>query len=164
MSSIWKLLLIAELIFALSDKILAKDVPINVLPWNGETFSMTYDDGDPIHLEVAAPELAKRGLREQPFSLITSRLDPLVVGEWKKVLSGGREIGNHTVTHRHTSELTSLDEQNEVEKAKQIWRKILGFRFSHLPIHLLKNPQDLKNGLNPITLSPEEVEEGGIII
>jgi peptidoglycan/xylan/chitin deacetylase (PgdA/CDA1 family) len=98
--------------------LLAKDVPFEVLPWNGykAALSLTYDDGDPIHLDVAIPEMNKRGLHGT-FYLITGKLSR--IDDWKKAVAAGQEIGNHTVTHRHTSELTPADEKNEVVDAKQ---------------------------------------------
>src|ERR1700722_16738908 len=106
----WFLLLI--FLFPLTSY--AKDVPLTVIPWNGykAALSMTYDDADPIHLDVAVPELAKRHLRGT-FFMIEGNLSR--IDEWKHILDSGQEIGNHTVTHRHTSELTPVDEKNEVE-------------------------------------------------
>src|SRR5258708_1986270 len=82
----------------------AKDVPFEVVPWNGykAAISLTYDDADPIHLDVAIPEMNKRKLRGT-FYLITGKLSR--VEEWKAAQASGQEMGNHTVTHRHTSEL-----------------------------------------------------------
>src|SRR5208282_4951521 len=86
----------------------ANEKPFQVLTWNGykAAFSLTYDDGDPIHLDVAVPEMAKRNLRGT-FFLIAGKLDR--VEDWKKILASGQEIGNHTVTHRHTAYLTPAD-------------------------------------------------------
>jgi hypothetical protein len=103
----------------------AKDVPFQVIPWNGykAALSLTYDDGIPIQLDVVVPEMAKRNLRGT-FYLISGKLDR--ADEWKKILASGQEVGNHTVTHRHTSELKPLDEQNEVEQAKSTLEKLFG--------------------------------------
>jgi len=105
------------LAFLLPLPALAKEVPLTVVPWNGykAALSMTYDDADPIHLDVAVPEMAKRHLRGT-FFLIEGKMTR--IDEWKHILDSGQEIGNHTVSHRHTAELTHLDEQNEVENAK----------------------------------------------
>jgi peptidoglycan/xylan/chitin deacetylase (PgdA/CDA1 family) len=103
----------------------AKDVPFEVLPWNGykAAISLTYDDGDPIHLDLAIPEMSKRGLRGT-FYLISGKLDR--VGDWKKVTLSGQEIGNHTITHRHTSELKPEDEKAEVVDAKEKLQSLFG--------------------------------------
>ena len=104
---------------------LAKDVPFQVVPWNGykAALSLTYDDGDPIHLDVAVPEMAKRSIHGT-FFIIEGKLER--GEEWKDVPSKGQEIGNHTVTHRHTSELKPEDEKNEVEEAKTKLEKYFG--------------------------------------
>jgi peptidoglycan/xylan/chitin deacetylase (PgdA/CDA1 family) len=103
----------------------AKDVPFNVLPWNGykAAMSLTYDDADPIHVDVAIPEMNKRGLRGT-FYLITGKLGR--IDEWKKAAASGQEIGNHTVTHRHVNELKPEDEKNEVVDAKTKLQTLLG--------------------------------------
>ena len=97
---------------------LAKDVSFHVLPWNGfkAALSMTYDDGDPVHLDVAIPELSKRHLRAT-FYLIDGKLTR--PDEWKKAAVFDQEIGNHTMTHRHVTELTPDDEKYEVVNAKE---------------------------------------------
>jgi peptidoglycan/xylan/chitin deacetylase (PgdA/CDA1 family) len=95
----------------------SKDVPLHVMPWNGfkAAMSLTYDDGDPIHLDVAVPEMTKRGLRGTFFIIAK---DPARVAEWGPVAASGQEIGNHTWTHRHTNELTAEDEKTEVTDAR----------------------------------------------
>jgi peptidoglycan/xylan/chitin deacetylase (PgdA/CDA1 family) len=103
----------------------AREVPFQVEPWNGykAALSLTYDDADPIHLDLVIPEMNKRGLRGT-FYLITGKLDRL--DEWKKAFLAGQEIGNHTVTHRHTADLAPADEKNEVEQAKATLEKLTG--------------------------------------
>jgi len=102
-----------------------KDVPFRVLPWNGykAALSLTYDDGDPIHLDVAIPEMQKRDLRGT-FFLIGKPLTR--DDEWKKAAESGQEIGNHTWTHRHTSELTGADEKSEVVQTRAKLEKLAG--------------------------------------
>ena len=122
-NSIWGWLLF--LVLLLPRFSWAKDVPFVVAPWNGykAAFSLTYDDGIPIQLDVAVPEMAQRNLRGT-FFLISGKLDR--AEEWKKILDSGQEIGNHTVTHRHTSDLTPADEKNEIENAKTTLQKLFG--------------------------------------
>ena len=59
-----------------------------VLPWNGSpaAFSLTFDDGDPSHLDVAVPELDKRGLKGT-FFLIANQLPR--EEEWRKLPAAG---------------------------------------------------------------------------
>src|SRR5947208_132694 len=77
--------------------------PFQVLPWNGyrSAISLTFDDGDPIHLDLVFPELQKRKLRAT-FFLITNKLDR--IEDWKKLAASGQEIGNHTLDHKHVGE------------------------------------------------------------
>lgn len=116
---------VSAFVFLISYPLHAKEVPFEIVPWNGykAALSMTYDDGDPIHLDLVIPEMNKRGLRGT-FYLITGKLDR--VDDWKKALASGQEIGNHTVTHRHTSELSADDEKNEVVNAKQKLQDLFG--------------------------------------
>lgn len=95
----------------------AGERPFQVLPWNGykAALSLTYDDGDPIHLDVAVPEMAKRGLRGT-FFLVAK--DPMRVGEWGPVAASGQEIGNHSWSHRHVNELNPQEERTEVVDAR----------------------------------------------
>ena len=84
---------------------------------------MTYDDGDPCHLDVAVPEMAKRKLRGT-FYLIAGNLTR--ADEWKKAAIFDQEIGNHTMTHRHVSELKPDDEKVEVVEAKDKLQRLCG--------------------------------------
>ena len=103
----------------------AKEVPFEVLPWNGykAAMSLTYDDADPIHLDVAVPEMNKRGIRGTFFLIAQS------MGrdeEWKKAFQSGQEIGNHSWTHRHIADFKPGDEKLEVEQAKDKLEKLTG--------------------------------------
>jgi len=125
MRSLKLFLLGSFLFFSASSFIQAKDLPFQVIPWNGYkgALSLTYDDGDPIHLDVAIPEMNKRGLRGT-FYLISGKMSR--IEDWKTAVASGQEIGNHTVTHRHTSELKPEDEKNEVVDAKETLQTALG--------------------------------------
>lgn len=120
-----KSLLVPALFLLVSTPVFSKDVPFEVIPWNGykAALSLTFDDGDPIHLDVAIPELNKRGLRGT-FYLITGKITRQ--DEWKKAFLSGQEIGNHTVTHRHTAELSPDDEKNEVVNARKTLEDLTG--------------------------------------
>ena len=90
---------------------------IHVLPWNGYkgAVSLTFDDGEPVHLDVAVPELNQRHLRAT-FFLIVNRLPR--PEEWKKVAAEGHEIGSHSLDHKHISELSPADEIQQVQEAR----------------------------------------------
>lgn len=89
-----------------------------VLPWNGHTaaVSLTFDDARPVHLDVAAPELNKRGLHATFFVVVAklTRLD-----DWRRLRSQGHELGNHSVSHEHPRELSKESEETQVEDAKR---------------------------------------------
>lgn len=60
---------------------------------------LTYDDALPVHREVVAPELAKRGLRGT-FYLPAARDDLHEhLDGWRRVASMGHELGNHSCFH-----------------------------------------------------------------
>ena len=99
--------------------------PFQVLPWNGSkaAISLTFDDGDPIHLDLAIPELDKRGLKGT-FFLIAGKLDRQA--DWQKAAKEGHEIGNHSWDHKHLSEYGAGDFQKEVAASRQTLEKMTG--------------------------------------
>lgn len=99
--------------------------PVQVLPWNGykAAISLTFDDGDPCHLDIVAPEFIKRGLKGT-FYLIAGKFDRKP--EWQKFLASGQEIGNHTLEHKHVSEFKEGEAQKQVEEAKKILETTFG--------------------------------------
>ena len=102
------------------------DLPrLKVVPWNGHkaATSLTFDDSDPSHLDVAVPELTQRGMRGT-FFLIANRTDRK--DEWRKILVNGNEIGNHTLDHKHADELTRKDEEAQVVGAHNVLQKEFG--------------------------------------
>ncbi len=92
-------------------------VPVpHVLAWNGYkgAVSLTFDDGEPVHLDIAVPELNRRHLRGT-FFLIAGHVPRRE--EWKNVPSEGHEIGSHSLDHKHAAELSPVDEVHQVENA-----------------------------------------------
>jgi peptidoglycan/xylan/chitin deacetylase (PgdA/CDA1 family) len=87
---------------------------VEVAPWNGHpgAVSLTFDDGDPSHLDVGIPELDRRGLKGT-FYLVTGRLER--VDEWKRAAEAGHEMASHTTHHRNAKEI-----QDEAALALQI--------------------------------------------
>jgi peptidoglycan-N-acetylglucosamine deacetylase len=98
---------------------------LKVVPWNGHkaATSLTFDDGDPSHLDVVIPELNKRHLHGT-FFLIANKIDRK--DDWRKILADGHEIGNHTLDHKHASELTPQDEEAQVVGAQNVLQKEFG--------------------------------------
>lgn len=118
------LLLAVFLLLSAAYPVYASDL-FSVLPWNGYTgaVSLTFDDGDPIHLDLAIPEMQKRGLKGTFFLIAgnTSRQE-----EWKKAARDGMEIGNHSMNHRRAAELSADDEITEVDSAGEILKELSG--------------------------------------
>ncbi len=99
---------------------------IQVLPWNGHraAISLTFDDGDPSHLDVALPELNSRGLKAT-FFIIGNKIDRK--DDWRKILIAGHEIGNHSLDHLHTSDLkTPRDLEAQVVGSQNVLQKEFG--------------------------------------
>jgi len=96
-----------------------------VVPWNGHkaATSLTFDDSDSSHLDVAVPELDKRKMRGT-FYLIANKTDRK--DEWRKILASGHEIGNHTLDHKHPTELDSKGEEAQVSGARNVLQKEFG--------------------------------------
>ncbi len=63
----------------------------------GGAVSLTYDDGLPSHLDVAAPALERRGLRGTFYVTWDNIVDRL--GDWEKLPARGHELGAHTMYH-----------------------------------------------------------------
>ncbi|MBP7792378.1 MAG: polysaccharide deacetylase family protein [Candidatus Goldbacteria bacterium] len=105
--------------------IYADDSLFTVMPWNGykAAVSLTFDDGDPIHLDIAVPEMQKRKIRGTFFLMAGTFTRP---DEWKKAAESGMEIGNHSMTHKHAYELNADNIKDEVDKAGEILRELSG--------------------------------------
>jgi len=95
----------------------AQTSALKVLPWNNHAaaLSLTFDDSRAVHLDVAVPELNQRHMRASFFLIVskTTRLD-----DWRRVESQGHEIGNHSVSHEHATDLNKASEELQVEDAK----------------------------------------------
>lgn len=67
-------------------------------PWPEGAVSLSYDDGLPSHLDVAAPALTRHGLRGT-FFVTWTNIAPRVQ-DWIAVGRAGHEVADHTVHHR----------------------------------------------------------------
>jgi peptidoglycan/xylan/chitin deacetylase (PgdA/CDA1 family) len=103
----------------------AGDAGFTVAPWNGykAAVSLTFDDGDPIHLDLVIPEMQKRGMRATFFLIAGNIIRP---DDWKKAAFSGMEIGNHSMTHSHANGLTADDVNKEVDSAGAILKQLSG--------------------------------------
>ena len=80
-------------------------MPFFPLPYTA-ALSLTFDDGLPSHLQIAIPELDRRGLRstfylnprgdEDEYSLTSWRRQ---LEHWLPAAQAGHEIGNHSLNH-----------------------------------------------------------------
>jgi peptidoglycan/xylan/chitin deacetylase (PgdA/CDA1 family) len=113
------------LVVSLSAGAYADKAPFTVVPWNGykAAVSLTFYDGDPIHLDLAIPEMQKRSIRGT-FFLIAGKL--MRADEWKKAAAAGMEIGNHSMNHKHVREFSPGDEKAEVDSAGAILKELAG--------------------------------------
>src|SRR5665213_1381982 len=95
----------------------ARSQSVKPIPWNGHkaALSFTFDDGLPVHLDVAVPELDKRGLRGS-FFLIVDVLSR--IPEWQAAQKEGHELGNHSVTHQEAQFLNDIQIHTEVDVAQ----------------------------------------------
>jgi peptidoglycan-N-acetylglucosamine deacetylase len=96
-----------------------------VAPWNGHkaAVSLTFDDGDPSHLDVAIPELNQRKMRGT-FFLIANRTDRK--DEWRKILAAGHEIASHSLDHPRPQGLSPKEEKAQIVGAKNVLQKEFG--------------------------------------
>ena len=103
----------------------AKLPDLEVVPWDGHkaATSLTFDDSDVSHLDLAIPEMDKRKMKGT-FFLIANKTDRK--DDWRRALASGHEIGNHTLDHKHASELTPQDEEAQVSGAKNVLQKEFG--------------------------------------
>jgi peptidoglycan-N-acetylglucosamine deacetylase len=99
---------------------------IQVLPWNGHAaaLSLTFDDGHPTQLDVAVPALLDHNL-QGTFYLIAGHWTR--IGNWKAAAAAGQEIGNHSMDHRHASDLGPFEAVRQVAEAKRTLEDVLGF-------------------------------------
>jgi peptidoglycan/xylan/chitin deacetylase (PgdA/CDA1 family) len=86
--------------------------PAQVQQWPGgaqTAVSLTYDDALDSHLDNAAPELKRHGLRGT-FYLVASR-PPVAerLAEWRALAADGFELGNHTLNHGCSKSLPDRD-------------------------------------------------------
>ena len=98
---------------------------LKVAPWDGHkaACSLTFDDGDPCHLDVVVPELNRRHLHGT-FFLIANHLDRK--DEWRGILKDGHEIGNHTLDHLHAVGMAPEQEEAQVTGAQNVLQKEFG--------------------------------------
>ncbi|HVZ81124.1 MAG TPA: polysaccharide deacetylase family protein [bacterium] len=107
---------------------------LKILPWNGHkaALSLTFDDGVPAHWEIAAPALERRGLRGTFFVVAGRSQDQQ---GWKRLVEGGHEVANHSISHKRTKDLGPGEDVRQVAEAKAALERIL-----KVPIHTFAYP------------------------
>jgi peptidoglycan/xylan/chitin deacetylase (PgdA/CDA1 family) len=104
-------------------------VKARVLPWNGyqAAVSLTYDDGDPAHLEIAIPEMDKRQMKGT-FFLVGNRISQATNARWKKAFDSGHEAAHHSMSHPQPKGLSAEQLDVEVAGAHEVLEKTFGHR------------------------------------
>ncbi|HTA77631.1 MAG TPA: polysaccharide deacetylase family protein [bacterium] len=129
---------------------------LKVVPWNGHkaATSLTFDDGDPIHLDVVVPELNRRQLHGT-FFLIANKIDRK--DEWRQAIKAGHEIGNHTLDHLHANTLTPQGENAQVVGAQNVLQKEFG-----VPVYSFAYPfGEISQGLADWVAKTSFIARGG---
>lgn len=85
--------------------------------------SITFDDGMPLQLAVAAPMLERHGFRGT-FYLIADRVADYA--PWRTLADKGHEIGSHTLTHPNLAELHHDRVETELRQSKQLLEDSIG--------------------------------------
>lgn len=83
------------------------DPNLVVIPWDGHAaaVSLTFDDGDPTHYDVAAPVLDARGVKGT-FFIVTNTVESLGasgIAGFEALADNGHELANHTISHTGSS-------------------------------------------------------------
>jgi peptidoglycan/xylan/chitin deacetylase (PgdA/CDA1 family) len=129
----------------------------HVLPWNGykAALSLTFDDGDPSQLDLAIPEMEKRGLTGT-FYLITGRLTR--PQDWKKAANTGQEIGNHSLSHKRSKDLAPGEAKQQVAEAKKALEDLI-----QKPVLTFAYPfTDITPDLRKAAVSAHLLSRGGL--
>lgn len=100
---------------------------LKVLPWDNHTaaISLTFDDSRPCQLNIAVPELEKRGMHGT-FYLLISKLSRMA--DWEKAAANGEEIGSHTMTHEHPKLLDDENTEEQIEDSVHFLIDNMGLR------------------------------------
>lgn len=102
--------------------------------------SLTFDDGLPDHLSLAAPALEKRGMRGTFFlvaGFIPDTAEKAALpnahtfgkipwSTWKELAQKGHEIGNHSMTHKGLTKLSDEEMNKEIDDAYRLIEEKIG--------------------------------------
>lgn len=108
---------VPKLLIILLAGLLATSAAAEPFTWPGgrrAAIVLTYDDGLASQLDVAAPQLAKAGLRGTFFLNGDSR--PTNVSRWRRLAEAGHELGNHSAFHPCPRDAFPMDPQFNSER------------------------------------------------
>jgi hypothetical protein len=78
--------------------------------------SLTFDDGDESQIKVGIPRMEERGLKGTFFLCPKGDDYAERLGRWKAIAARGHEIGNHSLGHRCSCNLTNDPDHRGLEK------------------------------------------------
>ena len=98
---------------------------------------IAFDDGDPSHCQVAAPALAKRGMRGTFFITtgVVGTRSGLSWAELAELVRAGHSVGSHGVTHRSLCTLGARELEYELAQSRHALEQGLG-----APVHFAAVP------------------------
>lgn len=106
---------------------------VNQAPLPERPIVLSFDDGYVSHYELAAVELAKRGM-SGTFYIITGELSDAYITSpknLKAMYTSGMEIGSHTVTHIDARYTKNDEIYNEYKNSKETLENIIGREIKH---------------------------------
>jgi len=89
---------------------------------------LTFDDGDPSHLEVVAPMLEARGMRGA-FFVVAGQVGRPAGPAWddlRYLRKQGHALGSHTLSHRPLAALSPAEARWELAKSRAVLEQGLG--------------------------------------
>ena len=89
---------------------------------------LTFDDGSASDLDIAAPELLRRGFRATFFVTtgFLGRPGYLTASQVRELCDLGFEIGSHGVTHRYLTDLSLAEARSELVDSRSTLQDITG--------------------------------------
>jgi len=101
---------------------------LDLIPQAPQPVAITFDDGNASDLDIAAPELAARGLSAEVFAL-TGRLGrpgSLSAAGLRELEAAGMRVGTHGVDHVDWRRAEAATLSREIEKSRARLGEILG--------------------------------------
>ena len=95
---------------------------------------VTFDDGSASDLDIAAPELLRRGFGATFFVTtgFLGRAGHLTTSQVRELCDLGFEIGSHGVTHRYLTDLSPAEARSELVDSRSALEDITGRSIQHV--------------------------------